>query len=230
MWLEVVNYCYLYQRKKDDEKAKASLRKALCSMAGFGIGGVLLICGVAQTPHSTSSHVVTPEERAERAENEKRAQYEKQAAQRVAERQQEAYDKQAQYEEWVAWQKSEREKAEAEEKKYTPCTADQMLADYENNAVRAKGQYNGKSVKVKGKVGSITDDGFLLEELNEDAIYQGAIRCSLEGNPDLLKSLNRGQSIVVYGKITDVGGVVARGGFNGGDITGYDIGVIKVQK
>lgn len=130
----------------------------------------------------------------------------------------------------MAWKASEQEKAEAEENKYAKCTADQMLADYENNTVRAKSQYKGTYVKVSGKVGTISENGFLLDAFDEDEIYFEAICCTVDGDQGLLKSLNRGQTVVVYGKVSDVGDVVAKSSWGDGGITGYAIRVVKVQE
>lgn len=228
---------YLYRKARNDTEAKTSLKKTKYAAAGFGTGILLFICALSQTPGAPPPTALTPEERAQQDAYDKQAQYEEWIAWQKSEQEkaedaalQDAYDQQAQYEEWMAWKASEQEKAEAEENKYAKCTADQMLADYENNTVRAKSQYKGTYVKVSGKVGTISENGFLLDAFDEDEIYFEAICCTVDGDQGLLKSLNRGQTVVVYGKVSDVGDVVAKSSWGDGGITGYAIRVVKVQE
>lgn len=95
---------------------------------------------------------------------------------------------------------------------YQKITVDELEEELNNNAATAKETYKGKYLEVTGKLGTIDAD---LEYISLDAINKSldfdGIHCSLNDpiTKQKVKTLNSGQTIIVKGKITEVGEIMS---------------------
>ena len=117
------------------------------------------------------------------------------------------------------------EKTETSSKKeetieYIKVTKDDLDEALEKNAANAKDTYKGKYLEISGKLGTIDSDlkYIGLRSLNNEWDFN-EIKCDLvnKEQKNIVKSLSKGQDIVVRGKITDVG-----------EILGYYLDVIEI--
>lgn len=100
---------------------------------------------------------------------------------------------------------------ESKQIEYTKAEVDELEDALENNAAAAKETYKGKYLEITGKLGTIDSDlkYISLDSLTKEWDFEG-IHCTLK-NADArnaVKSLSKGQTITVKGKITDVGEVL----------------------
>ncbi len=81
----------------------------------------------------------------------------------------------------------------------------------EENAAAAKEEYNGKYFAITGRLGTIDSDLKYISLLSVSDKYDiVGVHCSIKNQEtkDVVKSLKKDQTIVVKGKITDVGEVL----------------------
>ena len=102
-------------------------------------------------------------------------------------------------------------KPETKKIEYTKIDIDTMENDLENNAAAAKDTYNGKYFEITGRLGTIDSDLkyiSLVSTTDEWDII--GIHCTLRNQnvKDIVKTLAKDQTIVVKGRITDVGEVL----------------------
>lgn len=98
-----------------------------------------------------------------------------------------------------------------QEKSYTPIDIDVLETDLDNNAAAAKDNYKGKYLEITGRLGTIDSDlkYFSLLSTTDQWDVIG-VHCSIknEETKDVVKTLTKDQTIIVKGKITDVGEVL----------------------
>ena len=103
------------------------------------------------------------------------------------------------------------ETSKSEEKTYSKVSVDDLEDALENNAAAAKDTYKGKYLEVTGKLGTIDSDlkYIGLDSLTKEIDFSG-IHCTIKDSQtkEVVKSLSKGQTIIVKGKITDVGEVL----------------------
>lgn len=94
---------------------------------------------------------------------------------------------------------------------YTAVTVDEMFTELSENAVNAEEKYNDAYVAVSGRLSVIDSDGsyISIEPLYDDYTLD-SIHCRIKSEEQLekVKSLSKGDTITVKGKITDVGEVM----------------------
>ena len=94
---------------------------------------------------------------------------------------------------------------------YTAVNIDDMEDALENNAAAAKDTYKGKYLEITGRLGTIDSDLKYISLLSttDEWDFVG-IHCTLKNNDvkDVVKTLSKDQTIIVRGKVTDVGEVL----------------------
>ena len=91
---------------------------------------------------------------------------------------------------------------------YTEVTTDELADALEANAVNASEAYKGKYLAVTGKLDTIDSDGNYINldtVHNTWDIYVVTCRIKTDDQLDKVRSLKKGDTITVKGKITDVG-------------------------
>lgn len=105
---------------------------------------------------------------------------------------------------------SDSEPKEPENIEYTAYTVDDMMAEAKNNAMAASDKYKDQYVEISGKLGVIDSDGKYISVLpaNDEWAIIG-VTCYIKNDEqkEVVKGLSIGDSIVVKGKITEVGEV-----------------------
>ena len=100
---------------------------------------------------------------------------------------------------------------EKKEIEYTEVDIDELEDALDNNAAAAQEKYDGKYLAITGKLGTIDSDMkyISLNSLTDDWDLIG-VHCTVKksSTKDVIKTLSKGQTIVVKGKITDVGEVL----------------------
>ena len=94
---------------------------------------------------------------------------------------------------------------------YTKIDIDELESALESNAAAAKDTYKGKYLEITGRLGTIDSDMKyigLLSTTNEWDIV--GVHCTIKNSAtkDIVKTLSKDQTIIVKGKITDVGEVL----------------------
>lgn len=105
---------------------------------------------------------------------------------------------------------------------YTSYDISTMLDDLEDNAASAKDKYDGKYVKITGKLSTIDSDGsYISIEDPSDEWSLDDIMCYIESDEQLkqVKNYSTGDTITVKGKITEVG-----------EVMGYSLDIDKIEK
>ena len=81
----------------------------------------------------------------------------------------------------------------------------------ESNAANASDTYKGQYLAVSGVLGTIDSDGsyIALESTNDSYMFQ-SVQCYIKNDEQLqkVKSLSKGDSLTVKGKVKDVGEVL----------------------
>lgn len=116
---------------------------------------------------------------------------------------------------------NETEKATTEAKvEYEDVSADQLADDLEANAASAKDKYAGNYYAISGKLGNIDSDGSYIDIDTDDEFDFTIIQCYIKNDAQLdqVKSMSKGDSIVVKGKIKDVG-----------ELMGYSIDIDSIE-
>lgn len=105
---------------------------------------------------------------------------------------------------------------------YTAKTVDELKEDLKNNAATAKEKYNGKYLELKGRLGTIDADLKYISLLSaNDKFDFTGIHCTIknEEQKNVIKTLNKDDTIIVKGKITNVG-----------EVLGYYLDITEVAK
>ena len=166
----------------------------------------------------------SPEAKAEREAKEQQqrieqaAKSEQKAAEKAAKEAQKAEEKAIKE---AAKQAKEQEKAAAEANKYVEADIDNLLNDAQNNAAKANKDYKGKFVKiVGGAVFNIESNARYIAIEGSDPYTLIHVQCYPKNNQvkDAMINLSKGQTVTVYGKITDVG-----------EILGYSLDMDKLE-
>ena len=105
---------------------------------------------------------------------------------------------------------------------YTKVDVDDLDKALEKNAAAAKDTYNGKYLEITGRLGTIDSDLkylSLLSTTNEFDIV--GIQCYIKNNKqkEIVKSLTKDDTIIIKGKITNVG-----------EVLGYSLDIIDIIK
>ena len=98
-----------------------------------------------------------------------------------------------------------------EDIKYTAITVDKLEDALEDNAASAKEKYNGKYLEITGKLGTIDSDLKYISLLSiTDSWDFTGIHCSIKNDEqrEKIKKMKKGDTIIIKGKITDVGEVL----------------------
>jgi len=99
----------------------------------------------------------------------------------------------------------------AEPIEYVACTVDDMMALLEENALSASDTYKDQYVEVTGRLSVIDSNGKYVSiyPMNNDFAIIG-VHCNIKNDEQLsvVKSLTKGQTVTVKGKIKDVGEVM----------------------
>ena len=94
---------------------------------------------------------------------------------------------------------------------YTAYTVDDMMSELNNNAIAASEKYKGQYVEISGRLAAIDSNGAYISVLpaNDQWAFVG-VSCYLksEEQKEVVKTLSKGDNIVVRGKITEVGDVL----------------------
>ena len=112
------------------------------------------------------------------------------------------------------------EKATEKAVEYEEISADQLADDLEANAASAKDKYAGNYYAISGKLGSIDSDGSYFDIDTNDELDFTIIQCYIKDDSQLdkIKGMSKGDSIVVKGKIRDVG-----------ELMGYSIDIESIE-
>lgn len=108
-----------------------------------------------------------------------------------------------------------------EPKEYTAVTVDQLYSELEDNALKAEDTYQDAYVAVEGRMTVIDSDGEYigLYPLNDELSLSGVhCRITSDDQKDAIKEHSKGDTIVVKGKITDIG-----------EISGYSMNIDSIE-
>lgn len=90
-----------------------------------------------------------------------------------------------------------------DEAEFIKVSSDFLILAHKEDAAAAEDTYMNKYVEVTGKVSVIETDYFMLAPNNEDNTFEGFISCNFTNDEqkDAISKVNKGDKIVVYGKI-----------------------------
>ena len=113
--------------------------------------------------------------------------------------------------------------AEETPKEFMQASVETMLSDLKQNEMRAQKKYGGKYMEVTGTLGSMDSEGEYFS-LDDNSFGIMDVHCKIPKNKreeitNKLIQMEKGDLIVVKGKITDMG-----------EIMGYHLTVIDVSK
>ena len=94
---------------------------------------------------------------------------------------------------------------------YTAYTTDEMIDDLEANAMNATDKYKGKYIQVTGKLSNIDAQGSYISLSKEDNDFTIVnVQCFIKTDEqkEAIKTMNKGDSITLKGKCTDVGEIL----------------------
>lgn len=104
---------------------------------------------------------------------------------------------------------------------YTSYTVDQMMADLDDNAVKASEKYMDQYVEITGKLNTIDSDGTYIDILpaDDEWAFVGAM-CYIQDDEQLetVKNMAIGDTVTIKGKVTDVG-----------EVLGYYVDIIEIE-
>lgn len=107
-------------------------------------------------------------------------------------------------------EKDDQEKADS--RSYTDTDITEMLESLEKNASAATDKYKGKYIAVTGELTNIDAQGSYICINDPSNKYSLAdVQCYIKGNDEIaniVKTLTKGQTITVKGKVTDVGEIL----------------------
>ena len=105
---------------------------------------------------------------------------------------------------------------------YEDVTAGQLLDDLDNNALQAATTYKGKTLAIRGKLDNIDAQGDYIALIGEDDMFGFPdVQCFIKDDATLQKvlELSKGEIIVVYGEVTNVG-----------EVLGYSVEIHDIKK
>lgn len=108
-----------------------------------------------------------------------------------------------------------------EEITYEEHTVSELVGDLEANALNAKNKYNKKYVKLTGTLSNIDSDGSYISIRPDDNPFSFTnVQCYLKNDEhkNAVANMSIDQTVVVYGKITNVG-----------EVLGYSLDVDKFE-
>ena len=94
---------------------------------------------------------------------------------------------------------------------YTAYTTDEMIDDLEANAMNATDKYKGKYIQVTGKLSNIDAQGSYISLSKGDNDFTIVnVQCFIKTDEqkEAIKTMNKGDSITLKGKCTDVGEIL----------------------
>lgn len=105
---------------------------------------------------------------------------------------------------------------------YTKVSVDELEEALSNNAAAAKDTYNGKYLEITGRLGTIDSDLkyiSILSTTNEFDLI--GVHCTVknEEQKNVIKNLSKDDTIIVKGKITNVG-----------EVLGYYLDITEITK
>lgn len=107
-------------------------------------------------------------------------------------------------------QEKPKETKQEKQVEYVEVDIHTLMNDLEGNAAAAQKKYKGKNLKiVNGIVGTIDSDGDYFS-IEEDQYSITGVHCSLGSQKlkDDLLNIRKGSTVIVYGKISDVGEIL----------------------
>ena len=105
---------------------------------------------------------------------------------------------------------------------YKKVTVDDLNTALENNAAAAKDTYNNQYLEITGRLGVIDSDLKYISIYPTSNPYSlRGMNCYIKNNEqkDIIKTLNKDDTIVVKGKITSVG-----------EVLGYSLDITEIVK
>ena len=121
----------------------------------------------------------------------------------------------------VSSQKTEEQTSE-QEITYIPYTVSQLMSDLDTNALGASEKYKGQYVELTGKLNAIDSDGKYIDIVSGDDEFEFiGVTCYIKSDEQkaVIMSASTGDTLVVKGKITDVG-----------DVLGYYLNIDEIAK
>lgn len=109
-----------------------------------------------------------------------------------------------------------------QEIEYTTIDVDTLEDDLSNNAAAAKDTYNGKYLEITGRLGTIDSDLKYISLLSTtDDFDLTGVHCTIKNDEqkEIVKTLSKDDTIVVKGKITNVG-----------EVLGYSLDITEIVK
>lgn len=104
--------------------------------------------------------------------------------------------------------------------KYTPVTIGELYKELDENALRAETNWSDKYVAIIGQLSNIDNDGKYFSISDTEGTWR-SVTCDI-GKKDqvrnLIKGLNTGDEVLVYGQISSIG-----------EVLGYYVDVDKVE-
>lgn len=102
-------------------------------------------------------------------------------------------------------------KEEEAPKEYTAVTADQMIQDLQDNALKAQETYKDKYLEISGKLSNVDSSGkyISIDGVNGD-FNLVTIQCYIKSDEQksIVAELSRDQNVTIKGKVTRVGEVM----------------------
>lgn len=105
---------------------------------------------------------------------------------------------------------------------YIEVSVDELIEKLNNNAAVAKDTYKGKYIELKGRLNVVDADLKYIGVYSiDDNFDMTGVHCSIKNNEqkEVVKTLSVGDTIIVKGKMTDVG-----------EIMGYSLDIIEITK
>lgn len=105
---------------------------------------------------------------------------------------------------------------------YTSVNIDELEGALKNNAAAAKDTYDGKYLAITGKLGTIDSDLKYIALLSTTNNFDlTGVHCTIknEEQKNIVKSLKKDDTIIVKGKITNVG-----------EVLGYYLDITEITK
>lgn len=105
---------------------------------------------------------------------------------------------------------------------YVSVNIDELEDALKNNAAAAKETYNGKYLAITGKLGTIDSDLKYIALISTTNDFDlGGVHCTIknEEQKNVVKTLKKDDTIVVKGKITNVG-----------EVLGYYLDITEITK
>ena len=104
---------------------------------------------------------------------------------------------------------------------YTAYNMSELMSDLETNAMKASDKYKGQYVEITGRLDAIDSDGAYITLDAADNYTLANITCYIRATEqkDVIMDATIGDTLIVKGKITDVG-----------DVMGYFLNIDEISK